>query len=351
MTDGGGAVQPGQGEAPVPVRPRSAFVAHEVFGHGDGAVLVEPEVARDLRTAAELASRERRIAGGLLYGRRWADDEGQYLVIDGFLEAGAGENRGEETARDGRDSFALAEADLRLLRENAARVYPAAVEVGWWRSLPGPGEFGPGDFESQRELVGPGGAGLLVFGSGLDWGTAYLGPEGLVPGSVRSFIPVPRPATEPRRPARGLDLALVPAAAPVPEPAPDPAAAPESDAAPTLPDLEPVPGPEPGPAAPGMSLATRRQPVLTPPPQPAAPRAISPVRVPARDWGRAKSANLGYVRPGTPTDVKVVVGALIVTAVLAAVMVGILLSNVLVAVIAAVVLLLGLSGFLWMSRL
>jgi hypothetical protein len=342
MTEGRGAFHPGRREAQIPVRPRSAFVAHEAFGHGDGAVLVEPDVARDLRTAAELASQERRLTGGLLYGRHWADDEGRYLVIDGFLEAGPGGDGGE-SSRDGRDSFTLSDADLRLLREDAARLYSAALAVGWWRSLPGPGEFGPRDLESQREFVGPGGAGLLVFGSGLDWGTAYLGPDGRVPGSVRSFIPVPRPAAEPPRHPAGLDLEPVPAPAAAPEPAADGAA---PAALPAVREPEPAPG-----AAPGASVATRRQPALTPPPRPAGPRAASPVRVPARDWGGAKAADPGNAGPRTPAEVKIVVGALIVAAVLAAAMVGILLSNVLVAVIAALVLLLGLGGFVWMSRL
>lgn len=363
MTDGGSASRPGQRKASVPVRPRSAFVAHEVFGQGDGAVLVEPEAARDLRTAAEFASRERQITGGLLYGRRWADDEGQYLVVDGFLETVPGENRDDRISRDGRDSFALSEADLRLLREEAARLYSAAVEVGWWRSLPGPGEFGALDFESQRGLVGPGGAGLLVFGSGLDWGTAYLGPEGRVPDSARSFIPVPRPATEPpRRPASGLEL--VPAPADLPEPAqetgPEPPQGAEpplgKDAAPAGAATRPLAaGLEAGPvtaAGPGTSVATRRQQqALAPVTETPGPLVLSPVGVPAREWGGTKLANPSYVGPRTPNDVKVVVGALVVAAVLAAVMIGILLSNVLAAVITGVVLLLGLGGFIWMSRL
>src|ERR1700733_9514726 len=234
MTDGGAAFEPGRGEPPF--RPRGAYVGHEVFGHGDGAVLVDPEVARDLRSAAESASQERRIAGGLLYGRMLADDEGKYLVIDGFLEAGPGENPGDRISREGRDSFTLSDADLELLREDATRMYPAALEVGWWRTLPGQGEFSPRDFETQRELVGPGGAGLLVFGEGLEWGTAYLGPDGRVPDSARSFIPVPRPATEaPLVPTRELGLVpgtvlepdgdLEPDSAGDLEPAPEPAAA------------------------------------------------------------------------------------------------------------------------------
>jgi hypothetical protein len=328
MTDGGAAFEPGRGEPPF--RPRGAYVGHEVFGHGDGAVLVDPEVARDLRSAAESASQERRIAGGLLYGRVLADDEGKYLVVDGFLEAGPGENPGDRISREGRDSFTLPETDLRLLREDAARMYPAALEVGWWRTLAGQGEFSQSDFVTQRELVGPGGAGLLVFGQGLEWGTAYLGPDGRVPDSARSFIPVPRPATE---------APLVPAR----EPGPVPGTALEPGG-----DLEP--DPEPATAvAPGTSLAPRR-PVLTPAPRPSAPRAISPIPVPSQEWG-VKPSYPSYVGAKTPTDVKIVVGALVVTAIVAAAIIGLLASNALVAVIVAVVSLLAIGAFLWMSRL
>jgi hypothetical protein len=339
MTDGGAAFQPGQGEPALPYRPRSAYVGHEVFGHGDGAVLVEPEVARDLRSAAEFASQERRITGGLLYGRNWTDDEGTYLVVDGFLEAGPGENRGDRAARDGRNSFALSAADLRLLRADAARMYADAVEVGWWRTLAGPGEFGPRDFTTQGELVGPGGVGLLVFGSGLDWGTAYLGPGGQVPGSARSFIPVPRPAPDaPPVPTRELGPAPSAPAVSAPEPEDD---------------LEPEASPEPEPvaaAAPGTSVATRRQPVLTPAPQPSGPRVISPVRIPSQEWG-IKPANPGYVGPKVPTDVKIVVVALILAIIVAAIIIGILSSSLLIALIVAVVALLLTLGVIVFSRL
>ena len=72
---------------------------------------------------------------------------------------------------------------------------PPSRWAGGGRS-PGPASSARRDFATQGELVGPGGVGLLVFGSGLDWGTAYLGPGGQVPGSARSFIPVPRPVPE-----------------------------------------------------------------------------------------------------------------------------------------------------------
>ena len=359
MTDGGAAFRPGRAEVPVPVRPRGAFIAHEVFGHGAGAVLVDPEVARDLRGAAELARQERRIGGGLLYGRPWADDEGPYLVVDGFLESGPGESGDDKVRPDARDSFALTEADLRLLRADAARMYSAATEVGWWRSLPEPGEFGPRDFESQRELVGPGGVGLLVFGSGLDWGAAYLGRDGRVPDSARSFIPVSRPATEPLPVAGQADLAGQARAS---SPAPNPtleldAVSAEDDAVlgddtvlrddaavERAADLEPVA------AAAGTSVATWRQPPRTPAPQPSGPPVMSPVRVPAREWGGAKPPNPGFVGPHTPTDVKIVVGLLAVVIIVAAIMVGMLTKSPLIAAILAVVGLLAGGTVFWASR-
>lgn len=315
MTDGGAAFQPGLGGLAPPFRPRSAYVGHEVFGYGDGAVLVEPEIARDLRSAAESATQERRIAGGLLYGRHWTDDEGGYLVVDGFLEGGPGEDRGDQIFRDSRDTFTLSAADLRLLREDATRMYSGALEVGWWRSLPAAGGFGSRDFVTQRELAGPGGVGLLVFASGLDWGTAYLGPDGQAAGPAGSLVPVPRLAPETDPPPGTVSPGTVP----------------------------------PGTGAPGTELTPRRQPVLTPAPQPAG-RVISPVRVPSAEWG-VKPPNPSYVGPKTPVDVKLVVGALIVVAVVAAVIIGVLVSNVLVAVIVAVVGILLISGFVAMSRL
>jgi hypothetical protein len=348
MTDAGAEFLRGRGEPPF--RPRGAYVGHEVFGLGDGAVLVEPEVARDLRSAAESASVERRIAGGLLYGRVLADEAGKYLVVDGFLEAGPGESRGDQISRDGRDAFTFSDAELRLLREDAARMYSSALEAGWWRTLPDPGEFGPVDFATQRQLVLPGGVGLLVFGSGLDWGTAYLGPDGQVPGSVRSFIPVPRPSPDaPYAPTRELGTV----ADTVTDTGPDTGSEPggDFDEEPgTEPDPDPGQEPESVPTGPGTSLAPRRQALLTPAPQPSGPRVISPVRKPVTEWG-LQGSNPSYVGPRMPTDVKIVVGALIVVAVVAASIIGVLVSNVLVAVIVAVVCLLAISVFLWMSRL
>ena len=72
--------------------------------------------------------------------------------------------------------------------------------------------------------------------------------------------------------------------------------------------------------------------------------------MPSQEWG-VKPSYPSYVGAKTPTDVKIVVGALVVTAFVAATIIGILASNALVAVIVAVVGLLAIGGFLWMSRL
>jgi len=98
------------------------------------------------------------------------------------------------------------------------------------------------------------------------------------------------------------------------------------------------------------TLATRRQPVLTPAPVPSGPREVSPIRKPEREWG-VKEHNPGYVGPETPTDVKIVVGALCVVVIAAAIMIGMLVHYALAAVIVGVVGFLVICAFLWFSRL
>lgn len=340
MTDGGTAFQPGQTEPSLPFRSRGAYAGHDAFGAGAGAVLVDPEVARDLRSAAEFASQERRIAGGLLYGRAWIDDEGPYLVVDGYLESGPGENPHDRIIRDGKDNFALTDADLRLLRQDAARMYSSALEVGWWRSLPAPGGFGSRDYLTQRDLVEPGGVGLLVFGSGLEWGTAYLGPDARQPGPEGALIPAPRPATEGGPADQGGSAS---------DPGPDAGDMDDGDmTADNELDDELDDDLEPGTVT-GTVVATR-QPTLTPAPQHGGQRVISPIRVPSAEWG-ARPANPGNVGPRTPTDVKIVVGALIVVSCAVAAIIGVLLSSAMIAVIVAVVAFLAITIFVAVSRL
>jgi hypothetical protein len=372
MTDDGAVVLPGPEGAAVPLRPRGAYVGYRAFASGGDAVLLAPGTARQLRAAAEFATRDGRVAGGLLYGTAGSDDEGDYLVVSGYLEAAPDEDPGRQPAAASPAEFVLSQADLRVLRDNAARMYPAVTEVGWWRSLGELGDFGPGDFLTQRELVGPDGVGLLVYGSGAHWGTAYLGPDGDAPDLAGTLVAADETAPDDiigghaRAGAGAAGSAADQLAGPptMPRPGagpptePMPAADDTADLADlddlTLADLDDLDlgnaGQAPVPDAPGTTVATRRQAALSPAPPPGPP-AISPVRVPAREWGRNKEENPGYVGPETPLDVKLVVGGLIVAFLVIAVIIGMLVSNALIAVIVGVVFLLVVFGFVWMSRL
>jgi hypothetical protein len=353
MTDGGAAFQSGTEEARVPFRPRGTYAGYRAFGSGNGAVLIDPKVTRELRTAAEFATQERRITGGLLYGRGWADEQGVYLVIDGYLEAGPGENSDDRIDDEGYDRFTLSSADLRLLREDASRMYSSDVEAGWWRSLAGLGEFGPQDFETQAELVGPGGVGLLVYGSSVHWGTAYLGPDSQAPDSAGTLAATPAPATPAPATPRGPEPQAGPAAGHVPREEAADSAAGEILA----PHPQPA-GPGPAPAAQAVPPASAQAapppaPQAGPPPQ-APPRArptrrrAAPVRVAARRWvARPTGPDQG---PETPGDVKFVVGALVAVAVAVAIIIGVLVHSALVAVIIAVVAFVVILSTVWFSR-
>jgi len=397
MTDDGTSFLPGT--ATVPFRPRSDYLGFKAFGSGEGAVLVNPGTARQLRSAAEYAARENRVAGGLLYGSSWADHQGGYLVVDGYLEAGAGGQRRTRHSRDSHDDFSLSAEDLRLLRQDAVRMYSASYEVGWWRTLAELGEFGPTDFLTQRELVGPDCVGLLVYGSDPHWGTAYLGPDGDAPDTAGTLVAVP-------------DAGPPPAADPEPDAGPEADPGPQrvdigageslaldaqlpAESEPELvdigagesllldeenePELERVdigagmsllldedPESEPADLAPGetlaqepvlssnampgTALATRRPAALSPVPPPSALAALSPQRLPAREWGD-RTAGASHIGAEMPTDVKIVVGGLILSVVIAAIIIGVLMSNAMVAVIVGAVAVLAVLGFVWFSHL
>lgn len=328
MTEGEAVIQPGAEEVSVPFRPRGSYAGYRAFGTGDGAVLLEPEVARNLRTAAEFATQERRITGGLLYGRGWADEQGAYLVIDGYLEAGPGENRGDQISADGADNFTLSAADLRLLREDAARMYSAFIEVGWWRTLAAPGEFGPQDFVTQAELAGPDGVGLLVYGSGAHWGTAYLGPDGRAPDAAGTLVVSLDPAPEP-------DLGPDPeAGVTTPEPEVVDIAAGDS----LIP--EPLPG-DAGPAAAAPATVLPRRRVRR--------RAAAPAGTTARRWA-TRRASTDATGPEVPSDVQFVVGALILVTAAVAIIAGVLVHSVLIALIIAIVGFVVITSSIWLSR-
>ncbi len=315
-------VQPAADEVAVSFRPRGAYTGYRAFGSGDGAVLIAPSVVHDLRSAAELATAERRIAGGLLYGRGWADEVGTYLVIDHYLEAGPGENSGDRISADGDDDFTLSEADLRLLREDAARMYSASLEAGWWRTRAALGEFGPKDFVTQDELVGPDGVGLLVYGSGIYWGTAYLGPVGLAPDSAGTLSAVPDPVTGPPGPGPALAEAGI-------------AAEPE------VVDIAAGESLQQEPARPGTAPPRRRV---------RRPRAASVYGTARRRGVRLANADAPERPRDFPADVQFVIGALMVATVAAAIIIGFIVSSLLVAVIIGAVGVLVIMGSAWMSR-
>ena len=215
MTDDGATFPPGPAATPALFRQRGLYLGYRAFGDAGGTVLIDPRVARELRSAAEFATQEHRFTGGLLYGRRWTDDEGGYLVVSGFLDAGPRDSGGDWLPGDGpagsrgaaggdfTGDFTLTDARLRQLRDEAARMYSTSLEVGWWRTLPALGEFGPADLVTQSELVERGGIGLLVYGSGEHWGTAYLGPDGHAAGVAGTLV-----AADEEEPAGGAHEAV-----------------------------------------------------------------------------------------------------------------------------------------------
>jgi hypothetical protein len=371
MTDGGTVYQPGADRVTAPVRPRGTYVGYKAFGGGPGAVLLEPDVAHKLRSAAEFATQERRITGGLLYGRGWTDDQGPYTVVGGYLEAGPGENPGDRFTADG-DTFTLSPPDLRLLREDAGRMYTASFEVGWWRTLPGLGEFNSQDFETQAALVGPNGVGLLVYGSGIYWGTAYLGPDGLAPDSAGSLAavpadagvrePAPEPEPEPTDRFDGPHVVDLAAGEHVIEEEPPPGTIPELEPEPE--DLlaaqyptgeylaeEPLPAQAAAPPAAGAPAPRQtRTRVARRVRAPSRPRIPSRARRATRVWSAEEEGPEYSAGPGLPTDVVLVVGALALAVVAVAVIIGVLVHSGTVAVIIGVIGLLAVFSTVWMSR-
>ena len=350
MTDQTAPFQPGREQTTIPFRSRSEFAGYKAFGSGDGAVLMDLVIRRRLRSAAEFATQERRVAGGLLFGRGWTDDQGSYLVIDGFLEAGPGENSGDRVSAGGAGRFTLPEADLRLLREDAARMYSASLEVGWWRTLAALGEFSPRDFMTQAELVGPDGVGLLVYGSGVHWGTAYLGPDGHAPDTAGT---------------------LVTATDAIPEPPPE--QEPTAEPGPELVDItagehltqEPIPLSDAVTAvrSTGLTDAAAGRPLQQQAKRRSSGRARRRARAPAgrrapsrawvSPWGQARAPGKavgGAPGPEVPEEVRLVVGALATAAVLAAIIVGILLHSLIATVIIAAIVLLVIFSSVWLSR-
>jgi hypothetical protein len=364
VNDQAAPFQPGREPTAIPFRSRSMFAGYKAFGSGNGAVLMDIELERRLRSVAESATQERRVAGGLLFGAGWTDEHGGYVVIEGFIEAGPGAASGARIGADGADQFTLSGAGLRLLRDDAARLYPGSLEVGWWRTRAVLGEFTPRDFMTQAELVGPDGVGLLVYGSGVHWGTAYLGPDGHAPDTAGTLVtateafielaPEQEPAAEP-----GPELVDITAGEHLAE-----------DPIPLADDVRAVRRRGLTDAGAGRPLREQAKEQSSRRPRrraaapagrrtPASPASAGPAgrRAPAADQRRATRAwasgwRQAWARPqALPEGVPLVVAALAVVAVVAAVIIGVLLHSTAATLIIAAIVLVVIFSSVWMSRL
>lgn len=189
----------------LPYLPRSTYKGYLTFGHSETVVLVEPGTARDLRAAAEHARPME--TGGLLVGRPLRDDRGDYVIVSGFIEAGP--DAGQPL------TFTVSPRQVAALRGQAARAHPGSEEVGWWHSHPGPSSYSSVDRAMQRIFERSCNVGLLIFASGDEWGTAYLGPEARDLGRV-DLADVPASADGDTRAPRLPVPALPPGNGPVP---------------------------------------------------------------------------------------------------------------------------------------
>ena len=336
MTDGGAAFQPGRGNR------RSGRGALTSGTRCSATATARCSwIPRWRVTCGQPRSPPARSAGSpaaCSTGGCWPTTRASTWSIDGFLEAGPGENPGDRISREGRDVVHAVRrgpgAAARRRRPGCTRPHSRWAGGGRWRLRASSAR------ETSRRsasLSGPAApacsySAKASTGAPPTWDRTGGSPTR--PGhSSRSRGPPPR-----RRSCRRGSLAWCLA----------PCLNQTRTLTRTHGDFQP--DPEPAAAtAPGTSLAPRR-PSLTPAPRPTAPRVISPVPVPSQEWG-VKPSYPSYVGAKMPTDVKIVVGALVVTAIVAATIIGILASNVIVAVIVAVVGLLGIGGFLWMSRL
>lgn len=150
-----------------PYRARSAFGGYHSFTDGNGAVLVEPLVARDMREAACRAYPKE--TGGLLSGRTLRDTFGDYVLVSGFVQAGPGAGRSA--------AFEISPGETALLREEAYRSDPTGDVVGWWHSHLRSSGYSQTDLNTQAIFTQPDSIGLLVAAQGEPWITAYMGPE------------------------------------------------------------------------------------------------------------------------------------------------------------------------------
>lgn len=159
----------------LPFVPRQAYADYWKFSDRTRTLLIEPGTAGRIRAAAERALPNE--TGGFLAGRSLCDEDGRYVVVSGFAEARPGSGAP--------GAFEVPEEELATLRTQNARANPGTDEAGWWHSHPAPSGFSLTDFGTQRWFDRDDSVGLLVFASGAQWGTAYMGPKAAYLGSPR----------------------------------------------------------------------------------------------------------------------------------------------------------------------
>lgn len=176
----------------LPYRSRSLFKDYLSLG-SQAEVLIPPRRARELRAAA--ASAYPRETGGLLAGRAFHDQLGDYTVLLGAVQAPA-EACGHGHVHFGPDITAQ-------LRAEIERDYPGGDLIGWWHSHTAVTPFSEVDRRTQQRWTKETQVGLLVFASGTTWAYAYVGPHSrcLKPFSTPSAVPAHR-LVEPKRNGR-----------------------------------------------------------------------------------------------------------------------------------------------------
>jgi proteasome lid subunit RPN8/RPN11 len=187
----------------VPFRRRSHYRDYVTFRVDELDVCLARDAAQMVRDrAAETAPRE---AGGLLVGRVFRDDGGQYVVVTGAVCAPL------EAGRVG--SFALSARGTDALRSLAAAVYPSADTVGWWHSHGRPSHFSTTDRRNQAVWKDPHDLGLLVFATGRPWALMYAGPDsrgGVPPTGDPLTSEFPASGAEPARLGDSVQAATQP---------------------------------------------------------------------------------------------------------------------------------------------
>jgi hypothetical protein len=143
-----------------PLRSRTLFPGYAWFIAVDHTVLISPRVCLELLACAAGARPDG--TGGLLLGRVLHDADGPYTLVTAAVEVPP-------------DSGPAPDPELvARLTEEAARRFPAADPLGWWRSRAG------SDADERPDRDGGHHLAVVVCGEGDtgEWARVYVGPAG-----------------------------------------------------------------------------------------------------------------------------------------------------------------------------